>query len=124
MFELKDNSKQHVVIDVILWALFAGIVVGDLYLYATYNDVSSPVKVLFVIFSIFLLLSVAIFTKKGRIAYAFVLEANIELRKVVWPAKDELVQVTLMVSATIGFISLILWGIDSAFSALISYIAA
>ena len=124
MFELKDNSKQHVVIDVILWALFAGIVVGDLYLYATYNDVSSPVKVLFVIFSTFLLLSVAIFTKKGRIAYAFVLEANIELRKVVWPAKDELVQVTLMVSATIGFISLILWGIDSAFSALISYIAA
>ena len=71
-----------------------------------------------------MLISVAFFTKKGRIAYTFVLEANVELKKVVWPQNSEVKQVTLMVAVLIGFISLILWGIDTGFSALISYIAA
>ena len=124
MFEIKDNKNQAPVIDFVLWAIFAGIIVGSLYLYALYSDVSAAVKVLFAIFSILLLISVAFFTKKGRIAYTFVLEANVELKKVVWPQHGEVKQVTLMVALLIGVISLILWGIDTGFSALISYIAA
>ena len=52
------------------------------------------------------------------------LEANVELKKVVWPKQNDVVQVTMMVAALIGAISLVLWGIDNGFSALISYIAA
>ncbi len=51
------------------------------------------------------------------------LEASVELRKIVWPKREEIAQVTLMVAAVIVLISLLLWGIDSAFSALISFIA-
>ncbi len=124
MFEFKDNKNQAPIIDFVLWTIFAAIFVGSLYLYGFFSDVSAAVKVLFAIFSILLLISVAFFTKKGRIAYTFVLEANIELKKVVWPQNSEVKQVTLMVAVLIGVISLILWGIDTGFSALISYIAA
>lgn len=123
MFEFKDNKDQSPIIDFFLWFVFASIIGGCLYLYSSYSDVSAAIKVLFAIFSILLLISIAFFTKKGRIAYTFVLEASVELRKVVWPQVDEVRQVTLMVAALIGVISLILWGIDTGFSALVSYIA-
>jgi preprotein translocase subunit SecE len=123
MFEFKDNKDQSPIIDFFLWFVFASIIGGSLYLYSSYSDVSAAIKVLFAIFSILLLISIAFFTKKGRIAYTFVLEASVELRKVVWPQVDEVRQVTLMVAALIGVISLILWGIDTGFSALVSYIA-
>ena len=124
MFEIKDNKNQPAVIDIFLWAIFFAIMGGGLYLYAIFSDISVALKVLFTIFSIFLLISVAFFTKKGRIAYTFMLEANVELKKVVWPNQNDVVQVTMMVAALIGAISLVLWGIDNGFSALISYIAA
>jgi preprotein translocase subunit SecE len=124
MFAVKDNKHLPTWIDRLLWLVCTAIVVGSLALYATYPDVGTPVKVLFTFFSILLLLTVAFFTKKGRIAYTFMLEASVELRKIVWPQRDEVRQVTFMVALVIASISMILWGIDTAFSALISYVAA
>lgn len=123
MFAVKDNKNLPGWVDSLLWLICTAIVVGAFALYASYPDVGSPIKVLFAFFSILLLLTVAFFTKKGRIAYTFMLEASVELRKIVWPKRDEVQQVTLMVALVIALISLILWGIDSAFSALISYVA-
>ena len=120
---IKDNKNQSGLIDFFLWSFFAGIIFFSLYLYANYADSATVIKLLFSLFSIFMLLSVAFFTKKGRIAYTFMLEASVELRKIVWPKREEIAQVTLMVAAVIVLISLLLWGIDSAFSALISFIA-
>jgi len=124
MNTIKDNKNQSGLIDFFLWSFFAGIIVFSLYLYANYADTATVIKLLFSLFSIFMLLSVAFFTKKGRIAYTFMLEALVELRKIVWPKREEVTQVTLMVAAVIVLISLLLWGIDSAFSALISFVAA
>jgi len=123
MFNIKDNKDQSSIIDFFLWSVFTAIIGFGLYIYANNVDVATVIKLLFTLFSIFLLLSVAFFTKKGRIAYTFMLEASVELRKIVWPKREEIAQVTLMVAAVIVLISLLLWGIDSAFSALISFIA-
>ncbi|MBT4885396.1 MAG: preprotein translocase subunit SecE [Legionellales bacterium] len=123
MFNIKDNKDQSSIIDFFLWSVFTAIIGFGLYIYANNTDVATVIKLLFTLFLIFMLLSVAFFTKKGRIAYTFMLEASVELRKIVWPKREEIAQVTLMVAAVIVLISLLLWGIDSAFSALISFIA-
>ena len=124
MFSVSDNQSQSFFVDMILWVLFATLLAFSLYLHSQYSDTSTAIKLIFVFFLIFILLAIAFFTKKGRIAYYFAQESLVELRKVVWPSRSEVVQVTWMVSGVIVLISLFLWGIDSAFSALISYVAA
>ena len=124
MKTIPDNSSQSPIIDFLLWFLFATCLITALYLNSVYPDVATAIKCIFVLFLIFMLVAIAFFTKKGRIAYYFALDAWHELQKVVWPAKSEVVQVTWMVSGVIALISLFLWGVDSGISALISYIAA
>ena len=63
---------------------------------------------------------IAMTTNKGRKALGFAQEAHVELRKVVWPSRQETVQTTLMVLGVIVVIGLILWGIDILLLKLVS----
>ena len=45
-----------------------------------------------------------------------------ELKKVAWPSRQEAIRLTLIVLAVTGVISLILWGVDTAFSELVEII--
>lgn len=58
-------------------------------------------------------LGVAAFTERGRPAREFLAEAQFELRKVVWPTRQETVQTTLVISAVVMVVAIILWVIDS-----------
>ena len=55
-------------------------------------------------------------TVKGAAVIELAIGARTELRKVVWPTKQERNQTTLIVVAVILLMSLILWGIDSLLS--------
>ncbi|HXH71272.1 MAG TPA: preprotein translocase subunit SecE [Mariprofundaceae bacterium] len=44
----------------------------------------------------------------------FMSEVKVEARKVVWPERKETIQATLMVLVMVLFVSLFLWGVDSA----------
>ena len=48
--------------------------------------------------------------------------ARIELRKVVWPTRQETLQSSLVVLAVVAVIALILWLFDSVFAWLISFL--
>ena len=63
---------------------------------------------------------VALQSAQGRALWQFVQGSRVELRKVVWPTKQERNQTTLIVVAVILLMALILWGIDS----LLSWIAS
>lgn len=52
-------------------------------------------------------------TAKGRALWGYVTGARIELRKVVWPSKQESVQATLMIAVVVLIMALLLWGLDS-----------
>lgn len=56
---------------------------------------------------------IALQTMKGRTAFDFAKEAHIEVRKVVWPTRQETLQTTLIVAVFVVILSLFLWGIDS-----------
>ncbi len=56
---------------------------------------------------------VALQTAKGREFWKLVKEAKIEIRKVVWPTRQESTQTTLIVFAFVLFSALVLWGLDT-----------
>ena len=107
-----------------LWVIFFALIGFGLYLHDYYSDVAVPVKILFTIFLLFLLLVVAFFTKKGRIGYNFMLDAVAESRKIVCPSVAEVKQVTLIVAAAVLLMSMLLWLMDSFFEVAISYVTA
>jgi preprotein translocase subunit SecE len=49
-------------------------------------------------------------------------EARVEIRKVVWPTRQETTQTTLIVVAVVLVMALVLWGLDSLLGWLISLI--
>jgi preprotein translocase subunit SecE len=52
-------------------------------------------------------------TEKGSNALLFAKEARTEVRKVVWPTRQEAIQTTGIVLVVTVLMSLLLWGLDS-----------
>ncbi len=63
---------------------------------------------------------VALQTARGRRFAMLLKEARVEIRKVVWPTRPELVQTTLIVVVFVLVVALLLWGMDSLVSLLIA----
>jgi preprotein translocase subunit SecE len=62
-----------------------------------------------------LLLGIAVFivSPMGRRFWAFVLDSRIELRKVVWPSREETLQTTVVVFGFVVIAGLFFWGLDA-----------
>ena len=65
---------------------------------------------------------IALQTVKGKSFFALAKEARTEIRKVVWPTRQETTQTTLIVVAVVIVMALLLWGLDSLLGWLISLI--
>ncbi|MDP2634117.1 MULTISPECIES: preprotein translocase subunit SecE [unclassified Pseudoalteromonas] len=89
-------------------ALLAGAVVGN-YMYA---DQSVLLRAIGVVIAVAAGLGIAAVTEKGRTFLAFAKEARIEVRKVVWPTRQETTHTTFIVMVATVIMALILWGLD------------
>lgn len=63
---------------------------------------------------------VALQTSKGRSFFTLLKEARVEIRKVVWPTRQETTQTTLIVVVVVLVMALLLWGLDSLLGWLVS----
>ncbi|MEC6815952.1 preprotein translocase subunit SecE [Photobacterium toruni] len=104
----ESESKMDGLKWVVVFALLAAAVVGN-YLYSDVSVVlrSSAVVALVVIAGIF-----AALTAKGKSVVTFARESRMEVRKVVWPTRQEATQTTFIVLAVTVVMALALWGID------------
>ncbi|WP_439859913.1 preprotein translocase subunit SecE [Pseudomonas sp. MBLB4136] len=66
--------------------------------------------------------AVALQTAKGQVFTELAKEARVEIRKVVWPTRQETTQTTLIVVAVVLVMALVLWGLDSLLGWLVSLI--
>jgi preprotein translocase subunit SecE len=55
---------------------------------------------------------------QGKTFWAFVQSARVELRKVVWPNRQETMQVTIVVFVMVIVLALFFWGLDSVLALL------
>jgi preprotein translocase subunit SecE len=65
---------------------------------------------------------IALQTAKGKAFWVLAKEARVEIRKVVWPTRQETTQTTLIVVAVVLVMSLLLWGVDSLLGWFVSLI--
>lgn len=108
--------------DLLKWlAVVALVVVG-----VVGNQYYSASPILYRVIALLVLAAVAAFvalqTVKGKSFFALAKEARTEIRKVVWPTRQETTQTTLIVVAVVLVMALLLWGLDSLLGWLISLI--
>ena len=90
-----------------LLVLIAG-VVGFYY----FEDESQLLRVLGMLGVAVVVFLIVATTDKGRRGLGFVKEARVEVRKVVWPTRQETLQTTLMVLIMVVIVAIMLWGFD------------
>ena len=89
--------------------LLAAAIGGNFY----YGQESVLLRAIGVVFAVGVAGLVAMQTLKGRTAVAFAKESRTEVRKVVWPTRQEAIQTTGIVLVVTLLMSLLLWGLDS-----------
>jgi preprotein translocase subunit SecE len=96
--------------------VLAGLVlVAGIFAYSWYGgdgSVPQSVLILGLLAALVLSLVIAAFTAPGRKLKGFVLESQFELRKVVWPTRDETVKTTAIIMVVVVVLSLLLGLID------------
>ncbi len=102
------------------WIFVALIVIGSVVgnIYFGSDSLSIRAAVLIIVAIVGLLIAKS--TAQGALAWTFLKDARTELRKVVWPTRQETIQTTALVIGVVIILSLILWGVDSLFALLIS----
>lgn len=64
-----------------------------------------------------------VFSQSGRIFFNFAHVSGIELRKVVWPSKEETIKLTGVVFLLVSVITMFLWLVDFLLSSLLNTLA-
>jgi preprotein translocase subunit SecE len=117
------NTEEKVYrLDAIKWLLVVGIVAVGI----VGNSHFSAESILYRALGLLVLAAVAIFvalqTAKGTAIADVVRGALVELRKVVWPTRQETNQTTLIVLAVVFFMAIVLWLLDTLFGFIASNI--
>jgi preprotein translocase subunit SecE len=77
-----------------------------------FSEVSLLVRILGLLAAVVLAIVIGIRTEPGRQLAGFMREAQIEVRKVVWPTRDETVKTTLIVALVVLVMGVLLWSLD------------
>jgi len=109
------NSKVETVenkFDTPLLVLSALIVIAGIVGFYYFAEQSTLVRVLGLLAAVGIAIFVGMQTEKGRTTWTYIHEAQIEVRKVVWPSRQETIHTTFLVILMVFIIALMLMGID------------
>lgn len=109
---LKADNQGEVRLDWAKWLVAAFLLLAGMIANHYYSEISMPLRTLAWLAVVAAAGFVASKTQKGRWVLAFFRDSRMELRKVVWPTREETTQTTLVVGAMVIVLALLLWGID------------
>ena len=94
--------------------------VAGFYIFA---DQSQLLRVVGLLAATGVAIGIALQTEKGRTLWAFIQDAQVEVRKVVWPTRQETLQTTGIVIIAVIFFAIVLgildWGLGAAIESII-----
>ncbi|CAO95195.1 preprotein translocase subunit SecE [Erwinia tasmaniensis] len=117
--EAQGNGRG---LEILKWVGVVVLLVAAIAGNSWYRDVTLPLRALAVVVLMAAAAGLALLTVKGKATLAFAREARTEVRKVVWPTRQETLHTTLIVAAVTAVMSLILWGLDGILVRLVSFI--
>jgi preprotein translocase subunit SecE len=99
--------------DAVKWVVIALLIAAGVWANYRYSEVEWALRFAGWIVLACVVLAIAYQTNAGRQAWEFSKSARTELRKVVWPTRQETIQTTIVIVVLVVLMALILWGIDS-----------
>ncbi len=112
--EVESTGVDTIKLLLAVLLLVAGI--GGFYYFEGY---STLLRVLGLLAAVGLAVTVALLSVPGRQIWAFAVAARTEVRKVVWPSRQETIQTTLIVFAMVLLMGIILWLFDMVLMAIV-----
>lgn len=79
-----------------------------------FSEISLLYRVLGLLFAFSSVIALLFTTALGRSVYAFAIESKQEVKKVVWPKREETIRTTLLVFAMVTVVGIVLWLLDTS----------
>ena len=105
-------EAQTPVIDIVKQVFSALLVLGGVAAFYYFSEVSVLYRVIGLLAVVLIVLGLMFTTNLGRNIWGFFLESKQEVRKVVWPTREETTRTTMLVFAMVFTVGLILWLLD------------
>jgi preprotein translocase subunit SecE len=93
-------------------ALAAIVLVAGIVAYNFYEDESLLLRVAGILVALAIAVVIVFQTIQGQLLWRFIQGSRIELRKVIWPTRQETVQTTLTVLVFVLIMGIFFWGLD------------
>lgn len=110
--------------DSVLWIMMGVILLLAIYANNYFSHQAIAIRLIGWIIDALVLVSLFFYTTLGRRFWVFVQASRAELRKVVWPTREETVRTTLIVMAMVVVAGLFLWGIDTLLLWAVAFLTA
>ena len=116
MSSITKHEASNNRFDLALWLVVVAIILGGVYANTQFVSVSVLIRAIAGIAIAGLAIGIALQTERGRATWELAKEARVEVRRVIWPNRQELTQTTIIVVIAVIVVGLLLWCIDSLFS--------
>ena len=107
-----NNKEISSTLDTLKMASAIAILLSSVFSFYYFAELSVLIRVLAVIFSVILSLIIFFSTQRGIIFWDFLQGSRVEMRKVVWPTKQETIQTTLTVFVFVLVLGIFFWLLD------------
>ena len=118
--QVKETANPP--LNIVLWAVSVAIVIAAVYGNSYFGGESLLYRVLGLLAASVVAALIAFQTVQGKGFWLLLKGARTEIRKVVWPTRQETVQTTLIVSLVVIVAGLLLWGLDTLLGWLVSLV--
>jgi preprotein translocase subunit SecE len=109
--DAKLDSKPTV-LDTILLLLSVAVLVGSIYAYYYFANENALIRTAGVLVAFVIAVWIALQSAQGRTLWAFIQSSRAELRRVVWPTREEAMQTTLIVIVFAIIMGTFFWLLD------------
>ena len=118
-----EHNGPASTVDILKYALAVALAVaGVVAFYWFEGQWATPLRIGAVVAGVLAAVGVFMVTPKGGATREFLTEARFELRKVVWPTRQEAVRMTWVVMIVVAIIALILMGFDAVIRVAIRFL--
>ena len=110
----QTETSQSGALDVIKLLLAAAALIGGLYSYYYYEfELALPLRVLMVLGGTGIGIAIGMTSTQGQRLWHFIQGSRVEIRKVVWPTRQETTQTAIAVFVFTLILALFFWALDS-----------
>jgi len=109
--QVEDTGSRF---DTLLLISALALLIGGLVAYYVFIELPKLVRMLLLLGSIAAAVAAVYRTALGQSLWSHVQGSRVELRKVVWPTRQESLQTTLIIAIFVLIVALMMWGLDAA----------